>query len=740
MKRLWPRWIAGLAVLAVLLGHVAGVYRLLAVDVLDNLIYDARLRMTMPGTRDDRIVIVDIDERSLAAIGRWPWGRNRMAELVDKLFAARAKVVALDIVMAEPDRSSGLATLEQLAAGDMRGDARYLAVLNGLRAQLDFDNRFAAALRERPVALGYYMSGRDEAHGALPPPVLSAAVFAGHRGGLRQAYGYGGNLAVFQQAALSAGFFNPVVDFDGNVRRVPLLIRHKDKVYESLSLAVVRLALGNPAIAPDFGERGERGDDPLESLQLALPHGTAKIPVDESGAALVPYRGRDRSFSYLSAVDVLAGRVPATRLANRIVLIGTTAPGLLDMRSTPVGSVYPGVEIHANLVSGILGGTIKHVPAYADAIQLLAMLVIGLSMTFAVPWRAPLRATAVTFVLLGVASAGDFALWTYGNAVLPLAASVLLIAALFVLNMSFGFFVESRHRRQFANLFGQYVPPELVEQMSREPHRYSMDGRRAELTVLFSDVRGFTAIAETLEPEALARWVNEYLGAMTTVIRTHRGTLDKYIGDAIMAFWGAPLAEPLHAQQAVLAALRMREALTPLNTALMERGEPTIHIGVGINTGPMTVGDMGSHVRRAYTVMGDAVNLGARLEGISKHYGVDIVAGEATRAQTPNIVYRELDRVRVKGKREAVAIYEPVDEAYKLSHSEVAELARWQEALQQYRRGEWDAAEASLRALRDAVPRRRLYTLYLERIDAMRASRDDADADAWDGVHEFDAK
>ncbi len=737
MKRHLPRWIAGFAVLAVLLGHVAGYYRLLAVDVLDNLIYDARLRLTMPGTRDDRIVIVDIDERSLAEVGRWPWGRDRMAVLVDKLASAGAKVIGLDIVMAEPDRSSGLASLERLAAGDMRGDARYLAALNGLRGQLDFDARFAAALRGRPVVLGYYMSERAEAHGALPPAVLPAFLFAGHQGGLRQGQGYGGNLQVFQQAAPSGGFFNPVVDFDGNVRRVPLLIRRGNGVYESLSLAVARLALGKPAIVPGFGERGEGSGDPLETLDLTTLHDNWRISVDESGAALIPYRGREHSFPYLSAADVLADRVPAARLADRIMLIGTTAPGLLDMRSTPVGNIYPGVEIHANLVSGMLDGTIKHVPGYADAIQVVAMAVIGLLMIFVLPWRAPLRASAGTAVLLALAVVGDFALWTYGNAALPLAASVLLIAALFVLNMSLGFFVESRHRRQFANLFGQYVPPELVEEMSREPRRYSMDGRRAELTVLFSDVRGFTAIAETLEPEELARWMNEYLGTMTAVIRAQRGTLDKYIGDAIMAFWGAPVADRQHARNAVLAALRMREALATLNSSLAQQGKPTIRFGIGINTGPMTVGDMGSDVRRAYTVMGDAVNLGARLEGISKHYGVDIVVGEATRAQTEGIVYRELDRVRVKGKREAVAIYEPIAEAEQVSAAQAAELECWHEALRRYRSGDWDTAQALLGALSAAAPASRLYSLYLDQIATIRAR---AGVDAWDGIHDFDTK
>jgi adenylate cyclase len=724
-------------VLVLLLLHAAGTYRLLFVDSLDNLIYDARLRLTMPRTVDDRIAIVDIDEKSLAEVGRWPWSRDRMAALVDRLFDDGATTVGLDIVLAEPDDSSGLASLERLASHELRHDAGYLAALDGLRGQLDFDGRFAAAMRGRPIVLGYYLADHAEPSGALPAPVLRASVFAGHRGGLNDRSGYGANLPVFQQAAATAGFFNPIIDFDGNVRRVPLLASHGGNVYEALSLAVAGMVLGKPELMPNFGEGGDQTDDALESIDLRTPRGTLRIPVDAEGAALVPYRGYAGSFRYVSAADVLDGRVAPARLQGRIVLVGTSAPGLQDARSTPVGNVYPGIEIHANLISGILDGTIKHEPGYANAAQALTLLVAGLLMIFVFPWRSPLRATLASMLLLALVVAGDFALWQYGNWVLPVASSVVLIVALFGLNMSLGYFVEASYRRQFARLFGQYVPSELVDEMSRQPRSYSMNGRRAELTVLFSDVRDFTTIAETLEPEELARWMNEYLGAMTEVIRTQRGTLDKYIGDAIMAFWGAPLDDPLHARHAVLTALQMQRSLDELNRSLAQRRLPTIEIGIGINTGPMTVGDMGSTVRKAYTVMGDAVNLGSRLEGLTKQYGVGIVVGGATRQQAHGIAYRELDRVRVKGRREPVDIHEPLGEDASVSPLTRTEADRWHRALALYRTRDWDNAETALHELLVAHPGSRLYAMYLERLAQMRANPPGSD---WDGVHEFDIK
>ncbi|WP_455288977.1 CHASE2 domain-containing protein [Cupriavidus necator] len=735
VKRLVTRWIVSGMVLLVLLGHAGGYYRLLFIDSIDNLIYDTRLRLTMPATVDERIVIVDIDEQSLAKIGRWPWGRDTMATLVEKLVdRSEVALIGFDIVMAEPDNSSGLKLLEQLARGALQHDERFLGALSGLRTQLDFDGRFAAALIGRRAVLAYYFTHAGVSSGALPSPVLRAADFAGQVNELGGWGTYTGNLPLFQGAAAAAGFFNIVVDFDGTVRRVPMIVAHAGHIYESLSLAITRLLMGKPEVRLGFGG-GEVSA--IQSLELHTSHGILRFPVDRQGTMLIPYRGTVGSFPYVSAVDVLDDRVPHNQLAGRIVLVGTTVPGLLDMRSTPVGNIFPGVEIHANLISGMLDGRLKRELADASTVQLLVVLLTGLSMTVCFPWHSPLRATVASVSLLGLVVGGNFALWHYGNLALPLAAIAVMIVVLFGLNMSLGYFVESRTRQQFATLFGQYVPPELVAQMSRQPQLYSMDSRRAELTVLFSDVRNFTRLSESLEPEQLAQWTNEYLNVMTAIIRDQGGTLDKYIGDAIMAFWGAPVSDQRHAQRAVLSALRMRAALPTLNSMLEARGLPTIEIGIGINTGQMTVGDMGSAVRKAYTVMGDEVNLGARLEGVTKHYGVPIVIGELTQRQTEHIVYRELDYVRVKGRLKQIAIYEPVGEAATVQPQLLAEIDSWHEALRCYRARNWQTAETLLRQLLVTRPNSRLYTLFLDRLDQLRLLPQEA---AWDGVYEFDTK
>jgi adenylate cyclase len=348
-----------------------------------------------------------------------------------------------------------------------------------------------------------------------------------------------------------------------------------------------------------------------------------------------------------------------------------------------------------------------------------------------------MRATLAVLGALALAVALNLAVWTHADTALPLASGVLMIIALFALNMSYGYFVETRSKRQFTELFGQYVPPELVDEMARDPAKYNMEGKNEVLTVLFTDVRGFTSIAEGLDPRALAAFLNEFLTAMSLVIRTHRGTLDKYMGDAIMAFWGAPVADPEHARHALEAALAMHAELARLNPTFRARGWPEIRIGVGLNTGPMSVGDMGSKLRKAYTVMGDAVNLASRLEGLTKAYGAGIIVGQATRDAVPGFVFRELDRVRVKGKDAPVAIFEPVGPEKALAKERLEELKLWGQALKAYRARNWDQAELILFNLHRLYPGAPLYSLYAER--AARYRRESPGA-GWDGVTAFETK
>ncbi|HEX8988204.1 MAG TPA: adenylate/guanylate cyclase domain-containing protein [Rhodocyclaceae bacterium] len=739
MKRHLPRFLIGIVILAALLGHAARFYPVDLITRLDAIIYDAKVRLSLSHDVDDRIVILDIDEKSLAEVGRWPWSRERMATLVKKLFERDGiRLLGFDIVFAEPDESSGLKSLENLAKKEFRDNGAFLRTVEQLRPELDYDARFAAALKGRPVVLGYYLSSdsKGTASGALPPPVLRAGTFGDRDIGFTTWTTYGANLAQFQKVAAAAGHFNPIVDFDGIVRRVPMLAEYDGAYYESLSLAMFRALLGSPKLEPGFADAGKNYGG-LEWLSLKSAQGSRTIPVDDQVAALVPYRGPQGSFRYISAADVLADRVKPEELAGKIVLMGTTAPGLMDLRATPVAENYPGVEIHANLLAGFLDDSLKYKPAYVLGADFLLVLLFGGTLVFVLPLLSPLRATFATLVVLTMALAVNLGFWYQANTVLPLAGTLILIGLLYAMNMSWGYFVESRSKRQFTELFGQYVPPELVDEMAKNPESYSMEGRKAELTVLFSDVRGFTTISEGLQPDQLATLMNLYLGAMTKVIRGHRGTLDKYIGDAIMAFWGAPVEDPEHARQAVTTALEMQAALVELNKELHAKGWPDLKIGVGVNTGTMTVGDMGSPVRKAYTVMGDAVNLGSRLEGITKQYGVGIIVGEGTRAQVKDdFVLRELDLVKVKGKDKPVGIYEPLGAKGQVPKEALEENKLWHQALQAYRAQDWDQAELMLLNLSRMYPHK-LYEVYQERVAHYRKDPPGAD---WDGSWKFDTK
>ncbi len=394
--------------------------------------------------------------------------------------------------------------------------------------------------------------------------------------------GYTGNLPLYLKSAAAAGHFNPLVDEDGVSRRIPMLLEFDGAYYEPLSLAVVRtyLSLQDQGRLPRV-EPGNAAGRGLEWLKV----GPLKIPVDEEAAALIPYRGGKRSFQYISLADVIKERVHPSRLMGKIALLGGSAPGLHDLRSTPVGNVFPGVEIHANVISGILGGTIKE-RAPVGGTELILILVAGLAAAILFPllpalWATLAAAAGVTLLLFV-----NYAAWTRGDMALPLAAPLLAIVALYLASMAYGYFVESRSKRQFAELFGQYVPPELVDQMAADPAKYNMEPRNAELTILFADVRGFTGISEALRPEELREYINSYLTEMSSIIRgRHRGTLDKYMGDAIMAFWGAPVDDPEHARNGVLAALDMQRQCEVLNARFAGRGWPPLRIGIGLNTG-----------------------------------------------------------------------------------------------------------------------------------------------------------
>ncbi len=727
---------AGLSALFVLLIaiHAGGLLPMAPMQRAEAWLYDAWLKRTAPAGADDRIAILDIDEASLKSVGRWPWSRDTMTALLDQLFDRYGvAAVGFDVVFAEPDTSSGLDILKQLAQRDLAGSRDFLSALKQIAPRLDYDARFAQALAERPVSLGYYFIPQgygDARTGLLPPPSLPAAAFAPLQPG-EPAAGYGANLAAFQQAAQGAGFFNMRADDDGTARQMALTSPFDAGYYLSLSASTLRVAFGGEPAAAGVAQRsllGRRYASPW------LEIGGIRVPLSADGTVHVPYRAGS-PFPYFSAAQVLAGKVPPAQLEGRIVLVGSTAPGLADLRVTPFSSTFPGVEIHAHLIAGMLDGTTRATPPWADDVRLGAVLVLGALLTVVLLRFGPAAGLAVTLVLLGGLLAAYAAAWSR-FLVVPMAAPMLTVAGLYALNTAWGFFAATRSKRQITKLFGQYVPPELAAEMSRDPAHYTMEGQSREMTVLFSDIRGFTNFSEKLPPTELAEVLNAYLSTMTRIVQQHQGTIDKYIGDAIMAFWNAPVDLSDHAARAVATALDMQAALPQLNREFAARGWPEVKIGIGVNSGRMSVGNMGSEFRMSYTVMGDAVNLGSRLEGITKQYGVGILATQPTVDADPMHAFMKIDVVRVKGKETPVAIYEPLGPKDGLADAVRQGAAGFEAAFAAYQKQDWDAAEAALAALNARSPRP-LYDIYLERIAHFRTEPPPAD---WDGVFVYTTK
>ena len=746
LSKHWPRIAVTLIPLLFALLHASSILPLGVFQRLDDIIYDARLRATMPQTMDSRVVIIDIDEKSLAEIGRWPWGRNKLATLVDELFD-RQKIALLgfDVVFAEADDSSGLKRLQQLATNELRDQPGFAERLTQIQSSLDYDTTFAKSIAHRAVVLGYFFTGdRDgRTSGVLPPPVMQKEALQGKPIKFTSWSGFGSNIESLARAAPAGGFFNSTTDLDGVVRSIPLVSEHKGQYYESLALAMFRMLTGLPKVEPGFPQERflSRNYQGLESILLKQDGKSLAIPVDDKVAALVPFRGNGNvsggSFQYYSAADVLAQKVPANALKDKIVLLGTTAQGLLDLRVTPVGEIYPGVEVHANVISGLLDGRIYVRPDYAVGFEVLILVLAGLILALTLPLLSAPKAVALSLAVVGSLVGLNFWMYLGHGLVLPLASALVMAFTAFALNMSYGYFVESKSKRELANLFGTYVPPELVDEMVKDPDSYSMQATNKDLTVMFCDMRGFTKMSEQMEPTQLQALLNSVFSRLTDLIRANRGTIDKYMGDCVMAFWGAPVDTPNHAGLAVKTAMEMAQAVGKLNEEHRAKGLPEIGIGIGLNTGNMCVGDMGSSVRRSYTVIGDAVNLGSRLEALSKTYGVDIVVSESTRKLAPDFAWQELDKVRVKGKEQAVSIFWPMAYADSVAKAQADELKIWNTVLKTYRQQDWEQCDLQLLNLQRLSAKKYLYQLYAERVASMRLLPFDP---SWDGATNFETK
>jgi adenylate cyclase len=661
----------------------------------------------MQGGIDDRIIIVDIDEASQVQLGQWPWERETLAGIVDTLFDHyEIKALGFDVLFAEAGRGGG-------------------------------NEAFAESFIARNIVTGFVFKDslsdfEPEFTGVLPAALIPESDIAAFSVPFVEAAGYTGSLQALQENAVNGGFFDsPLIDSDGVFRRAPLLQRYRGNLYPTLALALAHTALESPPVGFSFAGSKRRGID-LETFRL----GDRDIPVNEQAAVFIPFRGPQESFRFIPARDIVNRTARNEWLTDKIVLVGASAAGLLDLRSTPVGQRYIGVEVHANLVAGLLDGTIRQQPAWSNGLELTALFIIGALLAFLLPKLSPQSSLLMVAAILFTTTAGNLWLWTSFNLVVPLASVIGYTLAAGVLQITYGFFVEQRNKRHLSTIFGQYIPPRVVEEIDASGAEVSLEGETRVMSVLFSDVRGFTTISEGLDARELTQMMNEFLTPFTRVIQENRGTIDKYMGDCVMAFWGAPLRDENHAKNAVLAAFGMLQSLKPLGEKFAAKGWPTIEVGVGIASGEMNVGNMGSEFRIAYTVMGDTVNLGSRLEGLTKQYGVDIIVNQGTVAEIPDFSFRELDLVRVKGKQRSVAIFEPLGETTALENAELANLKEYVDALAAYRSCNWVAARQRFEKLKERNGEL-LYNVYLDRIE--RFSHEPPAAE-WDGVFDHQNK
>ena len=673
------------------------------------------------------IAIIDIDEASLDFVGQWPWPRTIVGDLVRQATRLGAVAIAFDVVFAEPDRASPAEV-----ANALRGvDESFRTELRSLPSN---DIWLANAMRESRVVLGqagYPRPVGDNLRPIEPPPL--AILGPDPRPFLYRFDGIVRNLPMFEQAAAGRGMFSLNPERDGVVRRVPAVMMVKDVIVPTLSLELLRVATGGNALAIRTNEAG------IKSIVV----GGVDIPTDRHGRLWVHYSQHDRS-KYIPAMDVLRGSTAPDALRNKLVFVGTSATGLLDIKTTPVEPALPGVEVHAQLVEAILAGSILVQPNYVLGAELVMTLLIGLTMIVFVPLLG-----ALTTLLLGgtVAVVLAFTSWfLYVDAQILLDVGFALIASLLVYGVLvyINYFREEAQRRQVRSAFGQYLSPALVEQLAEHPDRLVLGGETKVMSFLFCDVRGFTTISERYrdDPGGLTSLINRLLTPLTDAILGQGGTVDKYMGDCVMAFWNAPLDDSEHARHACAAALEMLQRLDRLNGERRQEAEAAgeaaldLRVGVGVNSGACVVGNVGSQQRFDYSVLGDAVNLASRLEGQSRVYGVPIIIGsETARRAGEGFAVLELDLIAVKGKTEPERIFALLGAAaLARDPAFTALVARNGELFAAYRAQDWAAARQALedcRALGEAHGLDAFYDLMATRIAGFMANPPGPD---WNGV------
>lgn len=699
---------------------------------IEGLAYDFRYNAILPDKTvvDDRIVIVELDEQSLAKEGHWPWSRDKVARMTDILFENSAAVVGFDILFAEPQDNSADAVRQKI---NKSVAPQLYQRLSELLPEFDYDKRLAESFRDRDVVLGYTFHSQElEEEGVLPPAIATGSDLNWNINFIKAMPSYTSSLPVLTEPAAVTAFITTFRDPDGILRRTPLLLRYNESLYASFALELAKTYFIIDEIEINTAQVG------TQSVPDSISLGSIEIPIDEFGQAIIPYRGPSPAYPYISASDLLGNNFSSGFFENKIVIVGATALALGDVVATPVQSIYPGVEVHASILSSILDDNFPVKPSWATGVNFIVTLLLGVVLALLMPWLSPvLLVTTGLLVSAGLVGVNTW-FWHEQRLVFQVVLPVLLVISLTIMNLAYGFLIEARQRNQLKSMFGQYIPPQLVDQLLHATDaKLSMESENRELTVLFADIRGFTEISESLAPHELKALLNQFFSHMTRVIFKNNGTIDKYVGDMIMAFWGAPVKYERHAQSAVEAAMEMAAIVERLKPEFRRQALPEINIGIGLNTGLMNVGDMGSKYRRSYTVIGDAVNLASRLEALTKYYGVTSVISGYTRVQLKGIICKKLDKVQVKGKSVGVEVYQPVCTEDGLTEALKRELGLHHTALEYYWQQQWDDAWRIFEQLLAEFPETRLYSLYLERIEAIRHSPLGSE---WNGIYQSQIK
>ena len=702
---------------------------------LRSLVFDTYQRLS-PRAYDPSLPvrIVDIDEDSLKQIGQWPWPRTVFADLVNKLAASGAAAIGFDIVFPEPDRMSPSNTLRFWPKSE---------ALAGLREEVEKlpsnDQVFAAAIGTAPVVLGFIAAPQGTsipeskagfAHGG-DDPKLFAPYYPAAAASLKE----------LQDNAQGSGSLNWIPEHDQIIRRLPMVVRVGDTLYPSFVAEMLRLAQGaSTYIVKSSGASGEKAFGEKTGI-VDIKVGDFEVPTEANGQMWIRFtpESKDR---YLPAWKVLNGEIGADDLGGRILIIGTSAAGLLDLRATPLDASVPGVSLHAQAIEQILQGSYLQRPDFATAAELLYILVLGLLIAILI-YRLGALGSAVLGggAVAAVIGISWYAFDALGWLVDPIYPAIAL-TAIYLVGTLVVFLRTERERNRVRHAFSHYMAPALVKRLADDPSRLKLGGETRDMTLLFSDVRGFTTISEGLDAEELTRFLNSLFTPLSNIILDEQGTIDKFMGDAVMAFWNAPLDDNAHPSHACSAAVRMMREMEVLNARWRDEAEAKgrefkpVRLGIGLNTGVCCVGNLGSETRFDYSVIGDNVNVASRLEGQSKTYDVGTVVGQSTTARAPDFAFLELDLLKVKGKTEATRIFALLgDNAFKQSSGFIDLAERHGEFLARYRAKDWDGAQAlSLECEKlNGARLDRLYALYRERIAYFRVN---PPPPQWDGTAE----